>query len=186
MSLGYAMVRRRFAGFAGTFVAIALGVALVCGATTLYLSSRPQAPARYDAAAVLVHSPAVGADEHGEQEYRSWTAAEARRLVARLAALPGVSAAVTDPAFYVQRLAGGRATGDPGAALLDGHAYSAAALGGYRLTAGRPPTRAGEVALAGAAPGTTVEVLTAAGTAPDSTSPTRPRRRCPPVSGCSA
>jgi len=38
------MVRHRFASFAGTFVAITLGVAVVAGATTLYLSSRPEAP----------------------------------------------------------------------------------------------------------------------------------------------
>jgi putative ABC transport system permease protein len=165
MSLAYTMVRHRFAGFAGTFVAVALGVALVCGAATLYLSSRPQTPARYAASAVLVHSPTVGTNDDGSPEYRSWTADSARYLTARLAALPGVSAAAADPAFYVQRLAGGRATGDPDASLIDGHAWSSAALGGYRLTAGESPSRDGQVALAGFAPGASVEVLTAAGPA---------------------
>jgi putative ABC transport system permease protein len=56
----------------------------------------------------------------------------------------------------------GRPTGDP-ESRDDGHAFSSAALGGYRLTAGRPPARAGEVALDGLPPGARVDVLTAAG-----------------------
>ena len=165
MSLAWTMVRHRFAAFAGTFVAIALGVAVVAGATTLWASSQPQAPARYDASPVLVHSPSVGQGRDGYPEYRSWTAGEAEAIAGRLAALPGVTAAVPDPAFYVQRLAGGRATGDPEAARTDGHAWSSAALGGYRLTAGEAPRRAGQVALSGAAPGSRVQVLTARGPA---------------------
>ena len=47
MSLAWAMVRHRFAGFAGTFLAIVAGVAVVCGAVTLWASSRPQTPVRY-------------------------------------------------------------------------------------------------------------------------------------------
>jgi putative ABC transport system permease protein len=159
------MVRHRFAGFAGTFVAIALGVAVVAGATTIYLSSRPEAPERYRASPVLVRSPSVGDNPFGEPEYLSWTAGEAAGLATRLAALPGVTAAAADPVFYVQRVVAGRPTGDSGQALLDGHAWSSAALGGYRLSAGSPPSGPGEVAVAGAAPGSRVEVLTAAGPA---------------------
>ncbi|MEU4236716.1 ABC transporter permease [Actinoplanes sp. NPDC026619] len=165
MSLAWHMVRHRFAGFAGTFVAIALGVAVVAGSTTIYLSSRPEAPERYAASPVLVHSPSVGKNSYGEPEYASWTSAEAAQLTARLAALPGVTAAAADPVFYVQRVTGGRPAGDPAAALLDGHAWSSAALGGYRLAAGSPPRSTGEVAVAGAAPGSRIDVLTAAGPA---------------------
>jgi putative ABC transport system permease protein len=165
MRLAWQMVRHRFAGFAGTFVAIALGVAVVAGATTIYLSSRPRAPERYNSSPVLVRSPSVGDNAYGEPEYQSWPAAEATALAARLARLPGVTAAVADPVFYAQRVVGGRPTGDPDQAQLDGHAWSSAALGGYRLSAGAPPRRAGEVALAGAAPGSRVAVLTAAGPA---------------------
>ncbi|GIF22498.1 putative ABC transport system permease protein [Actinoplanes tereljensis] len=165
MSLAWHMVRHRFGGFAGTFVAIALGVALVAGSTTIYLSSRPEAPERYSASPVLVRSPSVGKNSYGEPEYQSWTAAEATRLSARLAALPGVTAAAADPVFYVQRVVAGRPTGDPTDALLDGHAWSSARLGGYRLSAGTPPRRPDEVAVDGAAPGSRIEVLTAAGPA---------------------
>ena len=165
MSLAWQMVRYRFAGFAGTFVAIALGVAVVAGATTLWASSRPVAPERYSAAPVLVQSPTVGTNESGFPELRSWTVAEARDLADRLARVPGVTAAVPDPVFYVQRMTGGRATGEEETSLTDGHSWSSAALGGHRLSAGRPPSQAGEVALSGVAPGAGVDVLTAAGPA---------------------
>jgi putative ABC transport system permease protein len=165
MSLAWQMVRHRFAGFAGTFVAVAVGVAVVTGATTLYLSSQPQAPARYGDAAVLVQSPSIGDNEIGRPEYRSWTSSEAASLASRLAAIPGVRDAVVDPVFYVQRLSEGRAVGDPEASRIDGHSWSSATLGGYRLTAGVAPARDGEVAVAGAPPGTELSVITAAGPA---------------------
>jgi putative ABC transport system permease protein len=163
--LARAMVRHRFAAFAGTCTAIALGVAVVAGATTLWASSQPETPQRLSAAPVLVHSPSVGTGDDGYPEYRSWTTAEAAGLARRLAALPGVTAAVADPAFYVQRVVAGRATGDPEAARTEGHAWSSAVLGGYRLSAGTPPARSGEVALAGVAPGARIDVLTARGPA---------------------
>lgn len=165
MTIAGQMVRHRFASFAGTFVAIALGVAVVAGATTLYLSSRPEAPERYSASPVLVSSPSVGDNDYGEPEYESWTAREATELASRLAAVPGVTAAAVDPVFYVQRVVNGKPTGDPEAARLDGHAWSSAALGGYRLSAGAAPGREGEVAVPGVTPGTRIDVLTAAGPA---------------------
>ena len=165
MKLAWDMVRHRFAAFAGTFVAIALGVAVVAGAATLWASSQPQTPARLGAAPVLVHSPSAGDGDDGYPEYRSWTTVEAADLTRRLAALPGVTAAVADPVFYVQRVVAGRPTGDPETTLSDGHTWSSAVLGGYRLSAGTAPARTGEVALAGAAPGTRVDVLTARGPA---------------------
>ncbi|WP_433290649.1 FtsX-like permease family protein [Actinoplanes sp. CA-030573] len=161
--IAWQMVRHRFGSFAGTFVAIALGVAVVAGATTLYLSSRPEAPERYSASPVLVSSPPVAHNDYGEPEYESWTAPEAARLAARLAEVPGVTAAAADPVFYVQRVVDGKPAGDPEEARLDGHAWSSAALGGYRLSAGAAPGRDGEVAVPGLAPGTRIDVLTAAG-----------------------
>ncbi|GAA3922635.1 ABC transporter permease [Actinoplanes auranticolor] len=165
MRLAWDMVRHRFAAFAGTFVAIALGVGVVAGSTTLWASSQPETPQRLSATPVLVHSPSVGDNDDGYPEYRSWTIAEAAALTGRLAALPGVTAAIPDPAFYVQRVVGGRPTGDPETALTEGHAWSSAALGGYRLSAGAAPARPGEVALAGPAPGSRIDVLTARGPA---------------------
>ncbi|KHD72245.1 permease [Actinoplanes utahensis] len=161
MGTGWATVRHRFPRFAGTFVAVFLGVAVVAGAATLHLSSQPQAPARYGQSPVLVTPPDPGTGQDSDR--RAWTAREAAGLAARLGSLPGVTAAVADPWFYVQRLVAGRATGDAQAALVDGHSWSSAALGGYRLTAGRPPRTGGEVAVAGLSPGATTDVLTSAG-----------------------
>ncbi|MDI6100097.1 FtsX-like permease family protein [Actinoplanes sp. NEAU-A12] len=200
MSAAWAMVRHRFASFAGTFVAVFLGVAVVAGSATLYLSSRPQAPARYDQAPVLVTPPDPGTGD--DRDRRAWTAEEAAGLAARLGAVPGVAAAVPDPWFYVQRVEAGRPAGDPQAALVDGHAWSSAVLGGYRLTSGRAPAAPGEVALGGtaagpatpgaAAPGktspdkttqsmTTTDDQTAGGTTPGKTAPgkTTPSRTTP-------
>ncbi|GAA2509098.1 ABC transporter permease [Winogradskya humida] len=163
MSLAFTMVRHRFAAFAGTFVAIALGVALVAGACTLWASSRPQVPERYNSAPVLVHSPTIGKGTDGYPDYRSWTPAEARDKADQLSTVPGVTAAIPDPTFYVQELIKNKATGDPEASRTAGHAYSSAELGGYHLTAGTPPSKPGEVVLRGSTPGGTIDVLTAAG-----------------------
>ncbi len=165
MSLAWAVVRHRFAGFAGTFAAVALGVAIVAGCTTLWASSRPEVPDAYAAAPVLARAPQVGTTDAGFPEFRPWTAGDADRLATALDALPGVAAAVPDHAFYAQRVVGGRPVGDPELSLQDGRSWSAAALGGHRLTTGRAPVRDGEVVLRGGVPGQRVEVLTAAGPA---------------------
>ncbi|MEV6346308.1 ABC transporter permease [Actinoplanes sp. NPDC051851] len=156
--MAWAMVRHRFASFAGTFVAIALGVAVVAGSATLYLSSRPQPPARYAASPVLVQAPSVGTDDYGNPELRSWSSVEAAELADELAEVPGVAAAVPDPVFYVQE----RDAKDDGTARLAGHAWSSAMLGGYRLTAGRAPQGPGEV-VADRPVGGSLDVLTAVG-----------------------
>jgi putative ABC transport system permease protein len=170
MNAAWAMVRHRFASFAGTFVAIFLGVAVVAGSATLYLSSQPQAPARYDRSPVLVTPP--DAETGDTRDQQAWTAEEAAAIAARLGSLPGVTAAVPDPWFYVQRLEAGRATGDDQAALIDGHAWSTVALGGYQLTAGRAPRARGEVVLGTGVPATAsatrTGTATATGTAIDS------------------
>jgi len=165
MSLAWQMVKHRFSAFAGTFVAVAVGAAVVAGATTIYLSSQPEAPERYDKAAVLVQSPSIGDNEDGLPEQKPWAATEAVALAARLGAVPGVRDAVADPSFYVQPLVGGRAVGDPEVSRTEGHAWSSSLLGGYRLTAGAPPEHDGEVAVAGMAPGDRLSVITAAGPA---------------------
>ncbi|MEU4557681.1 FtsX-like permease family protein [Actinoplanes sp. NPDC023936] len=163
MSAAWATVRHRFASFAGTFVAVALGVAILAAAGTLQLSSRPQAPVRLASSPVLVQPPSTGTNDYGEPERPAWTADEATALAGELSALPGVEAAVPDPSFYVQRVRGGSAVDDPDAARSDGHAWSSAVLGGYRIERGRAPARTGEVAMAGAEPGERIEVLTARG-----------------------
>ncbi len=168
--MAWAIVRHRFASFAGTFVAIALGVAVVACSVTLYLSSRPQPPERYGASPVMVQAPSVGTNDFGESEIRSWTTSELTELATKLRPEPRITNVIPDPIFYVQE----QGTEDDGTAQLDGHSWSSAALGGYRLTTGRAPEKKGEVVIgtsthdsagAGGSIGTgnSVKVLTAAG-----------------------
>ncbi|GLW28032.1 FtsX-like permease family protein [Actinoplanes regularis] len=162
--MAWAIVRHRFASFAGTFVAIALGVAVVACSVTLYLSSRPQPPERYDASPVMVQAPSVGTNDFSESEIRSWTASELTDLATKLRPEPRITSVIPDPVFYVQELG----TEDVGTAQLDGHSWSSAALGGYRLTAGRAPEKRGEVVIGtalrkGTGAGGSIEVLTAVG-----------------------
>ncbi|MEU8661880.1 ABC transporter permease [Actinoplanes philippinensis] len=162
MTAAWAMVRHRFASFAGTFVAVFLGVAVVAGSAALHLSSRPQAPARYDEAPVLITPPDPGTGD--DRDRQSWTAKQAAALSTRLGELEGVTAAVPDPWFYVQRVEGGRPVGDPQSSLQDGHAWSSATLGGYQLTSGRAPSAPGEVVLGiASSPGTPPSQTTAGG-----------------------
>ena len=56
--LAVAMARARWRNLIGTFIALALGVAVLCTAAIVFASSAAQAPARYDAAQVLVASGA--------------------------------------------------------------------------------------------------------------------------------
>ncbi|BCJ40312.1 ABC transporter permease [Actinoplanes ianthinogenes] len=153
--IAWAMVRHRFASFAGTFVAIALGVAVVAGSVTLYLSSRPEPPERYRSAPVMVQAPSVGTNDFGEPEIRSWTHDEMADISEKLR---DIATVIPDPVFYVQE----EGTQDQGTARIDGHAWSSTALGGYRLTSGRKPDKTGEV-VARKALNSRLEVITAKG-----------------------
>jgi putative ABC transport system permease protein len=160
------MVRYRFAGFAGTFLAVFLGVAVITVGTTLWVSARPELPHVYANADILVRAPAVADNTDGDPEYRPWTAADVADLTGRLAAVPGVAAAAADRPLYVQRVVGGRPVGDPTESLTAGHGWSAAVLGSYRLTSGAAPERDGAVAVderLGLAVGAPMPVVTAEG-----------------------
>ncbi|MGK5738598.1 FtsX-like permease family protein [Micromonospora sp. URMC 103] len=156
---------------AGAFMAVAVGVTLVAAATLLLASGRPQVPDRLAHAAVVVASPEAGSPADPFPPARPWSAATAADLSARLAALPGVTAAVPDRAFYAQPLVGGRPSSTHGQRqdAHEGHGWSSARLGGLRLTAGTPPRRPGEVvvdAALGLRPGAPVTLLTATGPQP--------------------
>ncbi|WP_433129970.1 FtsX-like permease family protein [Micromonospora sp. CA-240977] len=156
---------------ASAFVAVAIGVALVAAATLLLASGRPQVPDRLARAAVVVQSPEAGASADSFLPTRPWSATATEGLVDRLAALPGVAAAVPDRTFYAQPLVDGRPAGtDTGREdAHQGHGWSSARLGGLRLTAGEPPDRPGEVVVdsaLGLRSGAPVTVLTAAGPEP--------------------
>ncbi|WP_341718771.1 FtsX-like permease family protein [Micromonospora sp. FIMYZ51] len=156
---------------AGAFVAVAVGVTLVTAATLLLASGRPQVPNRLAYAAVVVQSPEAGAPADTFAPTRPWSAARTAELTSRLAELPGVTAAVPDRTFYAQALVNGRpaGTGAQREEAQQGHGWSSARLGGFRLTAGEPPRQAGEVVVdrtLGLRPGGVVTLLTAAGPQP--------------------
>ncbi|MEU1679004.1 ABC transporter permease [Micromonospora zamorensis] len=145
------------------FVAVAIGVTLVAAATLLLASGRPQAPDRLARAAVVVQSPEAGASADSFVPTRPWSATATAGLVGRLAALPGVAAAVPDRTFYAQPLIDGRPAASD---THEGHGWSSAQLGGLRLAAGEPPRRPGEVVVGralGLHTGAPVTLLTAVG-----------------------
>ncbi|MET8465723.1 FtsX-like permease family protein [Micromonospora zamorensis] len=145
------------------FVAVAIGVTLVAAATLLLASGRPQVPDRLARAAVVVQSPEAGASADSFVPTRPWSATATAGLVGRLAALPGVAAAVPDRTFYAQPLIDGRPAASD---THEGHGWSSTQLGGLRLTAGEPPRRPGEVVVGralGLRTGAPVTLLTAVG-----------------------
>ncbi|WP_330464136.1 ABC transporter permease [Micromonospora zamorensis] len=145
------------------FVAVAIGVTLVAAATLLLASGRPQVPDRLARAAVVVQSPEAGASADSFVPTRPWSATATAGLVGRLAALPGVAAAVPDRTFYAQPLIDGRPAGSD---THEGHGWSSAQLGELRLTNGEPPRRPGEVVVdraLGLRTGAPVTLLTAVG-----------------------
>ena len=159
--LAVAMARARWRNLIGTFIALALGVAVLCTAAIVFASSAAQAPARYDAAQVLVAS---GAPEGGARagQYRSWSDDRADRLAERLADLPGVRAAVADRSFHAQLIAGGQLVGSTDTREPLGHNWSSFALGRARLTTGSAPTGPDQVVVGeslGLRVGDTVQLL---------------------------
>ncbi|MEV6372492.1 FtsX-like permease family protein [Micromonospora musae] len=155
----------------GAFVAVAIGVALVAASLLLLASGRPQTPQRLAQAAVVVAGPDAASPANPFPPDRPWSATRTQELVARLAALPGVAAAIPDRTFYAQPLVDGRPPRVHGQRqdANEGHGWSSARLGGLTLTAGAPPRRPGEVvvdAALGLRPGAPVALLTATGSQP--------------------
>lgn len=142
MTLGLAgrTVRRRFASFAASFLAITLSAFLVtvCGGL-LETGLRSDVPPQR-----LLTAPIVVT---GVQSYWDETLPERDRidgsLAAAIAAVPGVARTVTDVSFGVTVLRGGRPVPLP----VQGHGWSSAQLTPYRLVAGRPPSAPGDVVL---------------------------------------
>ncbi|MFI8188506.1 ABC transporter permease [Streptomyces sp. NPDC085946] len=137
-------LRTRWTGFAGSFTALALGVALLTAtglALAASLDAPGRAPQRFAAAPVVVR---------GTDTLRVPTPAGDRvRPLDRprpvpagtVAALRGLGTVVEDRSFPV------RAAGAP--ADLVGHPWSTAAFAPYTTVAGRAPRAAGEVAVTG-------------------------------------
>jgi len=134
LRLALLSARGRFGTFAGAFVALIASSALVmAGAMPLESALRTHPPVeRYAAAAAVVAGPQiVGADHDVPLGQRARVSAA---LAGRLAAVPGVRAAIADVSAPARL--GGRAT--------VAHGWGSAALTPYGLTAGRPPAGPGE------------------------------------------
>ncbi|OQR65930.1 ABC transporter permease [Streptomyces maremycinicus] len=147
LSVAWHTLRARWAAFVGSFVALALGVALltVMGqALAASLHAPVRAPERFAAAPVVVR---------GQDTLRVTTPTGVRtKELARprpvpagtVAALRAVGPVTEDRSFPV------RAYGTPAAPDdLVGHPWSTARFAPYRLTAGRAPAAAGEVVTSG-------------------------------------
>ncbi|MEU5107893.1 MULTISPECIES: hypothetical protein [unclassified Streptomyces] len=167
LGLALATVRARRTAFAGSFAALCLGVAVLTMSALILLSGDGGVPGRYAGAPVLVRSAQGGTGPDGVfLERAPWSAHRTKELTRALDALPGVRRAVPDRSFSAQAVSGGAPVGRQRAGDRLGHGWSAAALAPYRLTAGRAPQRADEVALdraLGARPGERITLLTAAG-----------------------
>ncbi|MGK5678579.1 FtsX-like permease family protein [Actinoplanes sp. URMC 104] len=148
----------------GSFLAVLVGAAVVTVALTLLASATPHRPDRFAAVTMAVQGPAVKTPADPFPETRPWSADETATLVARLAAVPGVTAAVADRGFYAQPVLGGR----PVAGIEQGHGWASAKLAGDGLIAGRQAAGPREVVLGkslGIPVGGAATVLTAAGPA---------------------
>ncbi|WIM92474.1 FtsX-like permease family protein [Actinoplanes oblitus] len=133
-------LRTRWSTLAGTFVALALGVALLVTmglglAATLDAPRQP--PERFAGAPVVVR----GADELR-------VPSRIGDRVQRLARPRAVPAAVAERLATVGRTVADRSF--PVAGGLVGHPWSVAGFGGYRLVAGREPRGPAEVVMVGA------------------------------------
>ncbi|MDN0200519.1 ABC transporter permease [Streptomyces sp. S.PNR 29] len=159
--ISLATVRERWTSFLGSFVAVALGVAVVAMSGLVLLSEGTGVPERLAGAPVLVQSPAGTRSEGVFVENPPWPPERAETLRRTLAELPGVASAVADRSFYAQAVGSEQRAGE-----RQGHPWSAAALAAYGLSAGRGPATADEIVVdeaLGRAPGETVTVLTAHG-----------------------
>ncbi|MFC7530989.1 FtsX-like permease family protein [Actinoplanes sp. GCM10030250] len=152
-------LRTRWVTLVGTFVALALGVALIA-TMGLGLASTFDAPAqrpeRFAGASVVVR----GADELRVRSAigdRVQPLAEPRGVAPELAAALAARAhTVADRSFPLHVA---------GVGELVGHPWSVAGFGGYRIVAGHEPRGPGDVVLAGAPAlvGEAVQVYTPAG-----------------------
>ncbi|MEV6828279.1 ABC transporter permease [Amycolatopsis sp. NPDC051102] len=150
LTLAWQTIRTRLGGFAGAFIAVLCGTALVAACGILMESGlRAGVPTqRYAAAAVVVGgtqsvrppgADALSSEQVGEQP--SVPAA----LAGRIAAVPGVRAAVAEQSFPAQvvtrdgQVLGGRES--------LGHNWDAAVLAPFTLRGGDAPVAADEVVL---------------------------------------
>ncbi|MFF2079864.1 FtsX-like permease family protein [Kitasatospora sp. NPDC058162] len=163
LSLALASVRLRWASFVGSFIALACGVALLATSILVIAATvgvPDQGRQRFSEAPVLLvadrnvdFTPAGGGDVQPTQ-----VPAQPGLPAGLLAAVAATGRTVEDHTFYAQLADGPRGQ--------VGRAWSSAALGGYRLTAGTAPASDDQVVIGGGRPeqvGRPVRFVTADG-----------------------
>ncbi|MBM7773188.1 putative ABC transport system permease protein [Actinokineospora baliensis] len=171
LSLSLQTVRTRLSGLVGAFLAVLCGTALV-GACGVLIESgiRAGVPTQRYAAAAAVVGGKQSVRPEGVDAIAALPASEQAAvdagLIDRVAAVPGVRAAVGEVDFPATLVT---ASG-PVATDTRGHNWAASVLGPFPITAGAAPTRADHVVLdanlaarAGVVPGQRVRVETPLG-----------------------
>ncbi|GAA2605618.1 FtsX-like permease family protein [Actinomadura fulvescens] len=177
LRLALSTVRNRRFGFAGSFVAVTLAVALVCAWFILLLSGLGAAPAvdRFGGVTAVVRMDPDLTVRTGAEDQEKVPLDQPPRLPAdfaeRIRAIDGVRSVIPDTPFYAQVISKtGVPLAGPGDGPSVGHGWAAAALTPFTLRNGRAPAGPDEVVLdadlarrAEAVPGTAVRVVTAGG-----------------------
>ncbi len=160
LTVALATVRTRWAAFASTFAALALGVSVIATMTLVLAAASGgnphQRPERFAAVPYVIQ-----VDPHLQVRDR-YGSVDSVPLQAQpdvpapvISQLPG---AIPDRSFYAQ------VQGEPAAQPALGHGWSSAAFAPYVLTSGHTPRTDNEIVIAGPATvGSRVSVLTASG-----------------------
>ncbi|MBD0693183.1 FtsX-like permease family protein, partial [Streptomyces sp. CBMA123] len=162
LTLALASVRLRWASFVGSFIALACGVALMA-TSLLVIAATADVPdqgrQRFSQAPVLVTADLnVDFTPAGGDPQPTPVPAQPGLPAALIAAVAATGPTVADHTFYAQLADGPRGQ--------VGRAWSGAALGGYRLTAGTAPRADDQVVIGGGSPeqvGRQVRYVTADG-----------------------
>ncbi|AXB42860.1 ABC transporter permease [Amycolatopsis albispora] len=145
LSLAWRTIRARRGAFAAAFVAVFFGSALITASGVLLESGLRAgvSPLRYAAATVVVTAEQEVTTEDGLNQRFGDRVPLAADTAGRIAAVPGVRAAIGDVSV--------RAALRGGSFPLVVHGWSSARLGPAALESGRPPASPDEIVLAGAA-----------------------------------
>jgi putative ABC transport system permease protein len=160
LTVALASVRTRWAAFAGTFAALALGVSVIAMMTLVLAAASAgnphQRPERFAAVPYVIQvDPSLQVrDRYGSVGSVPFLA-QPDVPASVIARLPGT---IPDRSFYAQ------VQGAPAAPNALGHGWSSAAFAPYVLTSGHPPRSDNQIVVAGpAAVGSRVSVVTAGG-----------------------
>lgn len=149
LSLAWSTIKGRKGGFAGSFVAIAAGSAVItaCGILLMSGLGAGVTAERYSGAAVVLGAEqSFWLDETAEVRYSERVTLPAGK-VAAVAEVPGVRSAIGDVSVEVSVLTPDGPVEGPVEFPVLGHGWSAAALGPFPVRDGREPAEPDEVVL---------------------------------------